>query len=128
MEYYANIQSDSGRLSSQSALRRWWEAYVNAMEHASRSPRVGQRLQSFMIDAGFRDVTGALLHMPIGGWDSGILVFGCLSLHHPVTATLHFPVYRKLSWMLFFLTITVELLVAAYLVFGESRCATSYAV
>lgn len=71
MEYYANIQSDSGRLSSQSALRRWWEAYVSAMERSNRDPRIGQRLQQLMTEAGLRDVGGTIMHVPIGGWDPG---------------------------------------------------------
>lgn len=71
VEYYPNIQSDNGRLSSQSALRRWWEAYVSAMERSNRSPRIGQRLQSLMSEAGLRDVGGSILHLPIGGWDPG---------------------------------------------------------
>ncbi|KAF2684566.1 S-adenosyl-L-methionine-dependent methyltransferase [Lentithecium fluviatile CBS 122367] len=69
MEYYPNIQSDNGRLSSQSALSRWWEAYASAMERSNRNPRVGHRLQQIMTEAGLRDVGGSIFHLPIGGWD-----------------------------------------------------------
>ncbi|KAF2661943.1 S-adenosyl-L-methionine-dependent methyltransferase [Lophiostoma macrostomum CBS 122681] len=69
VEYYPNIQSWSGRLTSQSALTRWYQAYVSAMERSNRNPRIGQRLQSYMTEAGLRDVGGSILHLPIGGWD-----------------------------------------------------------
>ncbi|KAF2469693.1 S-adenosyl-L-methionine-dependent methyltransferase [Lindgomyces ingoldianus] len=68
-EYYLNIQSGSGRLSSNSALRRWWEAYSRALEDSNRNPRVGQKLQEYMTEAGLRDVGGTVLHLPIGAWD-----------------------------------------------------------
>jgi hypothetical protein len=71
MEYYPNIQSDSGLLSDQSALRRWWAKYVAAMERSNRNPRIGQRLQQLMLEAGLRDVRGELLHIPIGAWGTG---------------------------------------------------------
>jgi hypothetical protein len=72
IEYKPLIQSDSGRLSNQSALRKWWDTYVSAMESAHRSPRIGQRLQSLMTEAGLRDVGGKQIQLPVGGWDSGI--------------------------------------------------------
>ncbi|KAF2877393.1 S-adenosyl-L-methionine-dependent methyltransferase [Massariosphaeria phaeospora] len=70
VEYYPNIQSDRGLLSSQSALRRWYETYVSAMERSNRNPRIGQRLQHLMADAGLREVGGSVFHLPIGGWDT----------------------------------------------------------
>jgi hypothetical protein len=73
MEYYPNIQSWSGRLTEQSALTRWYQAYVHAMERSNRNPRVGQRLQQYLTDAGFRDVGGTIFHIHIGGWDPGML-------------------------------------------------------
>ncbi|KAF2733005.1 S-adenosyl-L-methionine-dependent methyltransferase [Polyplosphaeria fusca] len=69
VEYYPNIQSDSGRLSPQSALTRWFQAYARAMEdYSDRNPRVGQRLQQYMLDAGLRDVGGTAINLPIGAW------------------------------------------------------------
>ncbi|ORY00663.1 S-adenosyl-L-methionine-dependent methyltransferase [Clohesyomyces aquaticus] len=70
VEYYLNIQSESGRLTSSSALRRWWEAYSRALEDSNRSPRFGQRLQEHMTEAGLRDVGGVVLHLPVGAWHS----------------------------------------------------------
>ncbi|KAF2002376.1 UMTA methyltransferase [Amniculicola lignicola CBS 123094] len=69
-EYYLNFQSESGRLSDQSALTRWWTAYSRAMEHYSnRNPRVATSLQRYLTDGGFRDVGGWMFHFPVGGWD-----------------------------------------------------------
>lgn len=74
-EYYPNIQSSSGRLTDSSALVRWYSAYVSAMERANRNPRVGQRLQHYMTEAGLRDVSGTIFNLPIGGWDPGMMLF-----------------------------------------------------
>lgn len=70
MEYYPNIQSDSGRLTDASAVRTWYQTYASAMERCNRNPRIGSRLQQLMTDGGLRDVGGRTLHLPIGGWDS----------------------------------------------------------
>lgn len=75
MEYYVNIQSDSGLLSDQSALTQWWTAYASAMERSNRNPRIGQRLQPLMTSAGLRNVHGTRVCLPIGAWSPGI----CLS-------------------------------------------------
>ncbi|KAJ4291670.1 hypothetical protein N0V90_009565 [Kalmusia sp. IMI 367209] len=72
VEYYLNIQSDNGRLTTESALRRWWDAYVAAMQRSNRNPRIAQTLQQLLADAGFRDVGGTTLHLPIGGWHTGV--------------------------------------------------------
>ncbi|PSN69184.1 S-adenosyl-L-methionine-dependent methyltransferase [Corynespora cassiicola Philippines] len=56
MEYYPNIQSDNGRLSSESSIRRWYEGYVYAMERANRKPRIAQELRPLMEAAGLRDI------------------------------------------------------------------------
>ncbi|KAF2278817.1 S-adenosyl-L-methionine-dependent methyltransferase [Westerdykella ornata] len=69
MEYYPNIQSWSGRLADDSALTRWYRAYVSAMERANRNVRIGQRLQHYMTEAGLRDVGVSIVHLPIGDWD-----------------------------------------------------------
>ncbi|PVI06256.1 S-adenosyl-L-methionine-dependent methyltransferase [Periconia macrospinosa] len=70
MEYYPNIQSDSGLLSDRSALTQWWNNYVDAMERCNRSPRIGQRLKSLMMEAGLRNVYGTRVSVPIGEWPS----------------------------------------------------------
>ncbi|KAF1960502.1 S-adenosyl-L-methionine-dependent methyltransferase [Byssothecium circinans] len=68
MEYYPNIQSDSGLLPDHSALTQWWNAYASAMERSNRIPRIGQRLQALMTEAGLRDVYMSRVNLPIGGW------------------------------------------------------------
>ncbi|KAF2636803.1 S-adenosyl-L-methionine-dependent methyltransferase [Massarina eburnea CBS 473.64] len=68
MEYYPNIQSDSGLLPESSALTQWWINYARVMERSNRAPRVGQRLQLLMGEAGLREVYGARINLPIGNW------------------------------------------------------------
>lgn len=70
MEYYPNIQSDSGRISDMPALQRWYQWYVAAMGRCNRDPRVGTRLQQLLTEGGLRDVGGRSLQLPIGGWNS----------------------------------------------------------
>jgi hypothetical protein len=82
MEYYPNIQSDNGRLTSQSALSRWWEAYASAMERSNRNPRIGHKLQQLMSEAGLRDVRGSIFHLPIGAWDPGTWMISFMFLSH----------------------------------------------
>lgn len=68
VEYYPLIQSDSGRLTEQAAVRRWWLAYESSMGRLDRDPRIGRRLQQFMIEKGYRDVTVDIERLPIGAW------------------------------------------------------------
>ena len=72
VEYYANVQSSSGLLATNSALTRWWQAYARAMEDSNRAPRIGTRLQDDLRAAGLRDVGGTMYQLPLGGWDPGI--------------------------------------------------------
>ncbi|KAL5407410.1 hypothetical protein PMIN03_000414 [Paraphaeosphaeria minitans] len=70
-EYYLNIQSNSGRLGIDSALRKWWGKYVEAMESSRRDPRVGpQRLGRLLSDAGYKHINLNTFQLPIGGWRS----------------------------------------------------------
>lgn len=64
-----HVQSNSGSLTVQSAVYRWWLNYAQAMAGMNRDPRVGPRLQEFMAAAGLRDVQHQYIRMPIGGWD-----------------------------------------------------------
>ncbi|OAL03561.1 S-adenosyl-L-methionine-dependent methyltransferase [Phaeosphaeriaceae sp. SRC1lsM3a] len=68
-EYHMHVQSNSGSLTVQSAVYRWWLNYAQAMAGMNRDPRVGPRLQEFMAAAGLRDVQHQYIRMPIGGWD-----------------------------------------------------------
>ena len=71
VEYYPLIQSDSGRLTDQAALRRWWQSYEASMRRLNRDPRIGRRLRDLLTQDGFRDVVVEVQHLPIGGWHSG---------------------------------------------------------
>ncbi|KAF2850477.1 S-adenosyl-L-methionine-dependent methyltransferase [Plenodomus tracheiphilus IPT5] len=67
-EYYPLIQSDSGRLTEQAAVRRWWSAYESSMHRLNRDPRIGRKLQQLMTEKGFRDVKVDIERLPIGAW------------------------------------------------------------
>lgn len=71
VEYYLNVQSNTGRLTSESALRRWWEYYVTAMEASMRNPRAARNLAQLLTEAGYRHVGSNAFQLPIGGWRSG---------------------------------------------------------
>lgn len=71
VEYYLNIQSSSGRLTNQSAVRRWWLAYAEAMNRMNRDPRIGTRLQHLFTEARFGDVRVETVQLPIGDWEAG---------------------------------------------------------
>ncbi|KAF2999928.1 hypothetical protein E8E13_009014 [Curvularia kusanoi] len=70
VEYYLNIQSSSGRLTDQSAIRRWWGDYAYAMSRMNREPRIGTRLQHLLTEARFRDVRVETVQLPVGDWDA----------------------------------------------------------
>ncbi|KAF1946879.1 hypothetical protein EJ02DRAFT_418224 [Clathrospora elynae] len=68
MEYYPIIQSDNGRLTDQSAVRRWWLSYKSAMARLNRDPKIGLRLQQLLMANEYRDVMVEVEQLPIGGW------------------------------------------------------------
>jgi hypothetical protein len=70
-EYHLHIQSNSGRLTEQSAVYRWWQGYARSMTDLQRDPRVGPRLQEVLSSAGLRDVQVDYHRLPIGGWHPG---------------------------------------------------------
>jgi hypothetical protein len=78
IEYHLHIQSDSGRLTDQSAVYRWWQGYVSAMSGLDRDPRIGQRLESLLEAERFRDVHVEYKMLPIGAWSAGMWVFSHL--------------------------------------------------
>lgn len=71
VEYYLNVQSNTGRLTSESALRRWWENYVTAMETSMRDARAARNLAQLLIEANYRRVGSNTFQLPIGGWRPG---------------------------------------------------------
>ena len=73
VEYYYNFQSDSGLLTDDHAIRKWYTYYRRAME-TERDPRVGSRLQDLMRNAGLVDVQGLQCNLPIGPWSTGMAI------------------------------------------------------
>jgi hypothetical protein len=70
-EYQLHIQSDSGRLTDQSAVYRWWQGYASSMTALNRDPRVGPRLKQLMETERLRDTQTEYIRLPIGGWHPG---------------------------------------------------------
>ncbi|KAF1983327.1 S-adenosyl-L-methionine-dependent methyltransferase [Aulographum hederae CBS 113979] len=70
VEYYYIIQSDSGRLTDEHALRQWDTAYRASMDGLNREPRVGRNLAAMLRSAGLSDIQERTIHVPIGGWQA----------------------------------------------------------
>ena len=70
-EYQLHVQSSSGRLTEQSAVYRWWQAYARAMRELNREPRIGPSLKGHAEAAGLRDVQLEYKRLPIGDWEQG---------------------------------------------------------
>jgi hypothetical protein len=73
MEYYPMVQSDSGLLTDQNAVRRWWAQYDACMTRLHRDPRTCRRFGELLTQAGYRDVAVDMEVLPIGGWNPGEL-------------------------------------------------------
>ncbi|KAL6155267.1 hypothetical protein ACJBU6_06859 [Exserohilum turcicum] len=71
MEYLPIIQSHNGRLTDESAVRRWWQSYQAAMSRMDRDPRIGRRLSQLLLENRYRDVAVEIKQLQIGGWSSG---------------------------------------------------------
>jgi len=85
MEYIPIVQSHNGRLTDQSAVRRWWQSYQAAMLRADRDPRIGRRLSQILQENRYRDVEVDVEQLHIGGWSPGaeFLVSLFLCFHPP---------------------------------------------
>jgi hypothetical protein len=71
MEYKPIVQSSNGRLTDQSAVRRWWQEYKTAMERMDRDPGIGPRLGQLLNDNRYRDVAVDVVQLHIGDWSEG---------------------------------------------------------
>jgi hypothetical protein len=78
-EFYYNIQSDSGRLTTNHALYRWGLGYRTAMER-DRDPRVGPSLKDKLVHAGLSEVNGHTMRVPIGDWPTGEWMKACVAV------------------------------------------------
>jgi hypothetical protein len=70
VEWYYNVQSDSGRLKEENYIYKWGDAYRSAMQ-TDRDPRIGRTLTDKMRDAGLTDVQSRSFRVPIGDWSDG---------------------------------------------------------
>ena len=77
MEYYLNIQSDSGFLDdASSALRQWSMSYLRSLDQTTRSEgkkdrAVHRNLLPKMQAAGFVDIRHEVLQLPMSPWKTG---------------------------------------------------------
>jgi hypothetical protein len=71
VEYYYNIQSDTGRLTDNHAMHRWGVTYRATMEYIDRDPRIGRTLADKLRNAGLHDVHARTFQIPIGPWPRG---------------------------------------------------------
>jgi hypothetical protein len=77
VEYQLHIQSDTGQLTDQSAVYRWWHGYSSSMATLNRDPRVGPRLQQLMDAERLRDTQTEYMRLPVGGWHPGTCRLSC---------------------------------------------------
>ncbi|KAI1572628.1 methyltransferase type 11 protein [Pyrenophora tritici-repentis] len=68
VEYIPIIQSHNGRLTDESAVRRWWQSYQAAMLRADRDPRIGRRLGPLLLENRYRDVEVDVEQLHVGAW------------------------------------------------------------
>ncbi|KAK4971259.1 hypothetical protein LTR28_013266, partial [Elasticomyces elasticus] len=75
MEYYFNIQSDTGRMAEAPALQQWIRCYLQSMRALNRNPGIGRELQQLLRSD--RRVVNmqapAQLNLPIGEWHTGTI-------------------------------------------------------
>jgi hypothetical protein len=71
VEYYYNIQSDTGRLTDNHAMYKWGVTYRATMELIDRDPRIGRTLAEKLRNAGLHDVHSRTYQIPIGPWAGG---------------------------------------------------------
>ncbi|KAB5540467.1 S-adenosyl-L-methionine-dependent methyltransferase, partial [Coniochaeta sp. 2T2.1] len=69
VEIYYNAQSDNGTLTDNHALRVWSATYLQSML-PYKNPRAAMQLENLMRQAGFVEVEGRLLTLPLSGWSN----------------------------------------------------------
>lgn len=53
-------------------LRAWWDEYSGALRQMRKDPIIARHLCELMGYAGFEEVRGNVINVPIGGWQQGI--------------------------------------------------------
>ncbi|KAL2834469.1 S-adenosyl-L-methionine-dependent methyltransferase [Aspergillus cavernicola] len=103
VEIYFNVQSDNGSINEGHALRQWSSQLMRSME-GIKDLRVGTRLKTLLIAAGFTEIDIKMIPLPLSAWPDnptsrGIgamngenitRLLASLSLY-PLTQLLHMP-------------------------------------
>ncbi|KAL3470654.1 S-adenosyl-L-methionine-dependent methyltransferase [Aspergillus californicus] len=101
VEIYFNVQSDNGSINEGHALRQWSLELMRSMEEI-KDLRVGTRLKTLMVAAGFTEVDIKMIPLPLSPWsdnptsrdigarnsDNIVRLLASLSLY-PMTRRLH---------------------------------------
>ncbi|KAI1986315.1 hypothetical protein LOZ53_004733 [Ophidiomyces ophidiicola] len=69
VEIYFNIQSDSGALTEQHALREWSRKYIKSLENV-KDLRIGMKLNNLMASSGLVDIESKMIPLPLSGWSN----------------------------------------------------------
>ncbi|KAK2877824.1 hypothetical protein FQN49_001165, partial [Arthroderma sp. PD_2] len=69
VEIYFNVQSDSGALTENHALRRWSTSYIAALE-GTKDLRAGMKLANLMSSVGLVDIESKMIPLPLSGWST----------------------------------------------------------
>ncbi|MCJ1385848.1 hypothetical protein MMC17_008972 [Xylographa soralifera] len=69
VECYYMCQSDNGSITDASAMRQWSNNYIRALE-GRKDPRVALQMQNMLAAAGFTDIEGRMIPLPLCGWSN----------------------------------------------------------
>jgi len=67
IEIYFNVQSDNGSIGEEHALRQWSSQLMRSME-GIKDFRVGTRLKTLLLSAGFTEVDAKMIPLPLSAW------------------------------------------------------------
>jgi hypothetical protein len=74
VEIYFNVQSDNGSISDEHALRQWSSQLMRSME-GIKDFRVGTRLKTLLLAAGFTEVDAKMIPLPLSAWPDSKLPY-----------------------------------------------------
>ncbi|KAF4870333.1 Secondary metabolism regulator LAE1 [Colletotrichum siamense] len=63
-----NYYSDDGTLTEEHQFKQWSKSLVHALESVGRDPCPGPKLEGWVKDAGFQDISHKRLKVPVGPW------------------------------------------------------------
>lgn len=70
VEIYFNVQSDSGLLTENHALRQWSSKYIQSLDDI-KDMRAGNKLGNLLTAAGLVDIETKMIPLPLSGWSDG---------------------------------------------------------